>query len=100
MSCLPTVACSAKVDKRVPSSQPVSEILLQRILAYWAWSGVPLDDAVQSRALALTSRLMQEPEEQRLALSLQMLQAELPDYLALAPASPALNRGSMTYGDY
>ncbi|MGB3597157.1 MAG: hypothetical protein WBA27_09150 [Pseudomonas neustonica] len=81
-------------------SQPVSEILLQRILAYWAWSGVTIDEAAQVSALAITTRLMREPDDHRLALSLQMLQAELPVHQPLPAASPPLQRGSMRYGDY
>ncbi|MEH6565216.1 MAG: hypothetical protein V7756_07845 [Halopseudomonas sp.] len=80
--------------------QPASEILLQRILAYWAWSGEQLDPVTEEKALRIVAQALHQPAAERLAFCLQALQAELPGRAPLAPAGPALQRGSMHYGDY
>ncbi|MGY8810130.1 MAG: hypothetical protein ACKVK5_03800 [Pseudomonadales bacterium] len=80
--------------------QPISELLLQRILAYWAWSGVVIDAATEEKALAITARALHQPEQQRLSFSLQALLEELPGQTPVAAASPPLSRSSMHYGDY
>tara|TARA_R110000764_G_scaffold85202_2_gene165836 strand:- start:293 stop:541 length:249 start_codon:yes stop_codon:yes gene_type:complete len=80
--------------------QPSSELLLQRVLAYWQWSGVALDAATQQQALAIVTRALEEPAEQRLAYCLQALQAALPPTSQQPDACPPLRRGSMHYGDY
>lgn len=80
--------------------KPTSEILLQRILAYWAWSGVAIDATTEEKALTIVARALHQPEQQRLSYGLQAMMDELPEQPTLAPVSPPLRRGSMHYGDY
>jgi len=77
-----------------------SELLLQRVLAYWAWSGVAINAAVEEKALHIVGRTLLQPEQQRMEFSLQALLAELPETASPAAAAPPLRRGSMHYGDY
>ncbi len=81
-------------------TQPISELLLQRILAYWAWSGVTIDAAAQQRALVIVTQALQEPAEERLSFCLRTLQAAMPPSPEPANAYPPLRRGSMRYGAY
>ena len=84
--------CLAARNRVSVMPQPSSELLLQRVLAYWQWSGVALD--------AATQQALEEPAEQRLAYCLQALQAALPPTSQQPDACPPLRRGSMHYGDY
>jgi len=81
-------------------TQASSELLLQRVLAYWQWSGLALDATTQQQALVIVTRALEKPAEQQLPYCLQAMQAALPPAAPISSAWPPLRRGSMRYGDY
>ena len=77
-----------------------SQIILQRILAYWQWSGLPLDRNSELRALAITRQALQQHQLPALEVALQAARAALPANTATPLANPPLRRGSLRYGAY
>ncbi|OWL90899.1 hypothetical protein [Halopseudomonas aestusnigri] len=77
-----------------------SQIILQRILAYWQWSGLPLDRDSELRALAITRQALQQHQLPALEVALQATRAALPADAATPLANPPLRRGSLRYGAY
>ncbi|MAC98741.1 hypothetical protein CNQ84_01180 [Pseudomonas abyssi] len=79
---------------------PDSHVILQRILAYWQWAGMPLDRDTELKALAITRQALQQHQQLALEVALQAARAALPASPATPQAGPPLRRGSLRYGDY
>ena len=77
-----------------------SNVILQRILAYWQWSGMPMDRDPELKALAITRQALQQHQQPPLEVALQTARAALPPAPPAPSAGPPLRRGSLRYGAY
>ena len=77
-----------------------SNVILQRILAYWQWSGMPMDRDTELKALAITRQALQQHQQPPLEVALQTARAALPPAPPAPSAGPPLRRGRLRYGAY
>jgi len=77
-----------------------SNVILQRILAYWQWAGMPMDRDTELKALAITRQALQQHQQPPLEVALQTARAALPPAPPAPSAGPPLRRGSLRYGAY
>ena len=77
-----------------------SNVILQRILAYWQWSGMPMDRDTELKVLAITRQALQQHQQPPLEVALQAARAALPPAPPAPSAGPPLRRGSLRYGAY
>lgn len=79
---------------------PDSDVILQRILAYWHWAGLPLGRERELKALDITRQALQQQQRPALEVAMQAARADLPSDTDIPPAAPPLRRGSLRYGAY